>query len=101
MTQEEKQLLLKDLCARLPYGINVHHRGSIEEISEISPEGEFKNRRYDAWFGIETCKPYLRPMSSMTEKEKSELNERFHNIGYFFTQEPPYDYGLIVQHQKQ
>ena len=80
MTQEEKQLLLKDLCARLPYGINVHHRGSIEEISEISPEGEFKNRRYDAWFGIETCKPYLRPMSSMTGAEVLEYISLKENI---------------------
>jgi len=72
MTQKEKQLLLRDLCARLPYGIKILHRGAIEEIVEITLEGSFQNRSYNAWFDISTCKPYLRPMSSMTEEERQE-----------------------------
>ena len=76
MTQEEKQLLLQDLCARLPYGIKILHRGAIEEIAEITLEGLFQNRSYyNAWFDISTCKPYLRPMSSMTEEEKIEYGD--------------------------
>jgi len=72
MTQEEKQEILRDLCARLPYGIKILHRGEIEEIAEITLEGLFQNRSYNAWFDISTCKPYLRPMSSMTEEENIE-----------------------------
>ena len=81
MTQEDKKLLLKDLCARLPYGIKVFHRGSVEEIQEITPTGEFKNYNYNAWFNIDTCKPYLRPMSSMTEEERLVYEQRLHDVG--------------------
>lgn len=59
MTPEEKQLLLKDLCARLSYGVVV--RSTYYTIDIILD---------DNW----TVKPYLRPMSSMTEEEKKELN---------------------------
>ena len=96
MTQEEKQLLLKDLSARFPYGVKFSfcdgHDNEVFTLSNL--DGILK---YD----IEnecTVRAYLRPMSSMTEDEKGELNERFHDVGYFFTQEPPYDYGLMVQH---
>lgn len=75
MTKEDKELLLKDLCARLPYGVKISHRGDVHQIQCISPSGEFKNYDYDAWFPIESCKPYLRPMSSMTEEEKRIYRE--------------------------
>ena len=58
MTDEEKHLLLKDLCARLPYGVNI------------------SSLKRDYFDDIDTdeqvVKPYLRPMSSMTEEEKKE-----------------------------
>jgi len=60
MTQEEKQLLLKDLCGRLLYGIFVKDEFYDKNIYTI-----------DYHPHIKTCKPYLRPMSSMTEEEKS------------------------------
>ena len=78
MKPEYKKLLLKDLCERLSYGVKIFHRGSVEEIQEITPTGEFKNYNYNAWFSIDTCKPYLRPMSSMT-KEENEKAESFAN----------------------
>ena len=67
MTQEEKHLLLKDICARLPYGIFVK-------------EGDVNDRviyTYDYHPHIETCKPYLRPMSSMTDEEKEDLKKNY------------------------
>ena len=90
MTREEdKELLLKDLCARLPYGVIVDYKENEFEfphwkITVIYPE------TLDGWIGydkrvgagsesgsrpfnIGEVKPYLRPMSSMTEKEKVEL----------------------------
>ena len=91
MTQEEKQLILKDLSARLPYGVKImfSHNGfrwdweqTLDEITKCE-DGEYA---VNGW-GIHGIKPYLRPMSSMTEEEKkvvcsmnglsdTELNDR-------------------------
>ena len=62
MTQEEKDLLLKDLCARLPYGVIVKDRNGVHVLTRGNTE-----------LGTEYIKPYLRPMSSMTEEEIVEL----------------------------
>ena len=68
MTQENKELLLKDLSARLPYGVCVHIRYKEGEpcYGKLTP-------RDIQWFidsKIEVIKLYLRPLSSMTEVEK-------------------------------
>ena len=83
MTQEEKQLLLKDLCARLPYRINVltedNDKGHIVGVDDTE-NGVFEihiiedGDSYTCDESIEKFKPYLRPISSMTEEEKKELN---------------------------
>ena len=75
MTQEEKQLLLKDLCGRLPYGLKVSLHNEIHTLlgyyddyimlTANVPTGQQTN--------IVNIKPYLRPLSSMTEEEKTEL----------------------------
>ena len=72
MNQEEKQLLLKDLCARLPYKIRV----KVSEVSypvefDVQMLAEIKNNN---WY--EYPIPYLRPMSSMTEEEKEEISQK-------------------------
>ena len=93
MTQEEKQLLLVDLCARIPYSQIVNINGEIKKLIVISNTFiHFADLTDDDLEGIcdlDYCdvKPYLRPMSSMTEEEKKkvcslngisliELNER-------------------------
>lgn len=78
MTQEEKQLLLKDLCARLPYKVILHIT-----YYDIQNDDKLKNRDIELGTGnIGYCfgnshwldiKPYLRPMSSMTEEEYQEF----------------------------
>lgn len=72
MTQEDKQLLLVDLCARLPYGAKVYYKtaGWEDKNYTLSPQviGNFLIRR-DV-----VVKPYLRLMSSMTEDEIIEFN---------------------------
>ena len=75
MTQEEKQLLLKDLCARIPNHVKVELHGEIctclgyfddfVMLTSNTPLGQQTN--------VANVKPYLRPMSSMTEEEKIEL----------------------------
>jgi len=74
MTQEEKQLLLKDLCARLPYGV-IYHRIDGANIELRVADIKNENLNYTDNIVVRECKPYLRPMSSMTEKEKSEFFE--------------------------
>jgi len=74
MTQEEKELLLKDLCARLPYGIFVkENREYLDDIPTIYTDDSPTIYTFDYHPCIDNCKPYLRPMSSMTEEEKKEL----------------------------
>ena len=76
MTQEEKQLLLKDLSARLPYHVKVKvwlKDGTTEE-GFLDLEHNYGDVLKDAFYSkdILDIKPYLRPMSSMTEEEKEE-----------------------------
>jgi len=77
MKQEDKQLLLVDLCARLSYGIKVDHFGTVKEFLGIIPSSENVMVGYDINDYedsiIEDIKPYLRPMSSMTEEERYEI----------------------------
>lgn len=79
MTNEEKQLLIKDLCARLPHGVKVWRQGGTYVISCIDIEKQRVYLKVDFeatrgwWFDIEEVKLYLRPMSSMTEEEEREV----------------------------
>lgn len=75
MTNKDKQLLLllKDLCVRLPYGVIVAYKS---QKSEGQIKLGYGNIGYVAELGRGwwiDCKPYLRPMSSMTEEEENEL----------------------------
>ena len=74
MTQEEKQLLLKDLCARLPYRVicDMWFEGNEpDKITEVLKCGGLM-RLMNSEFNF-IAKPYLHPMSGMTEEEKDEL----------------------------
>lgn len=77
MITEEKELLLKDLCARLPYGVHLftnskHHIRLLTISNDIDYDEQFWiNGLYD----IDEVKPYLRPMSNMTDKELTEFLE--------------------------
>ena len=90
MTQEDKSLLLKDLCGRLPYGLKVKcekysfpvtilYGGNIDEVKFIETGG-IEN--------IYAIKPYLFPLSSMTEEQKKEISKRYKLHTY---------YGLCIE----
>lgn len=64
MTQKDKELLLKDLCARLPYHIIVNYRGANVDLT-----------LYIRSVKLEDCKPYLRPMSLITKEELNEFKQ--------------------------
>lgn len=74
MTQEEKNLLLKDLCGRLSYGVKYQtYLGDIFTLKDITlSRTTTKYYIDDNAFSLSQIKPYLRPMSSMTEEEKEE-----------------------------
>lgn len=83
MTQEEKELRLVDLCARLPYGVICQvddgaaglNDGKLVEI-DISKEHVIFDADYywDAY--IDDVKAYLRPLSSMTKEEKKYIKDK-------------------------
>ena len=76
MTQEEKQLLLVDLCGRLPYGVIVNIKGFDfdfkDKLTQIYKSGYGCSIQVtnNMPYGIEQVKLYLLPMSSMTEEQK-------------------------------
>ena len=74
-----KQLLLKDLCARLPYGLMVDRLGVPRKVLAINSNNMTllldRGEYMPAWYMIGEIKPYLRPMSSMTEAEKGEYHQ--------------------------
>ena len=83
MTQEDKQLLLKDLCARLPYGVKF--QGEDSNVYTLDSANYFALQVEGVVF-----KPYLRPMSSMTEEEKSEY---FNSYNWeYFEKGTPFDW---------
>ena len=74
MKQEDKELLLRDLCARVPYGVKVQYMNNIFVIDYVSSYEEVKLDTSDNWtVGVSEVKPYLFPLSSMTEEQTKEL----------------------------
>ena len=88
MTQEEKQLLLQDLCGRLPYGVKVQACN----LKDYAPtvKGLLNDELYvqfdyitepikngDSTYNIinDNVKPYLRSMEDMTEEEETEFQK--------------------------
>jgi hypothetical protein len=77
MTQEQKELLIKDLCARLPYGVKVEYENETFDVEYVSPMyEEVKLDIPETWtIGVSEVKAYLFPLSTMTEEQKKELND--------------------------
>ena len=89
MTQEDKELLLKDLCARLPYNVicqvefkeNGKYNSKVMLLSGIFTDEAYFTTKGGSIYSNE-YKPYLFPMSSMTDYQKSDyqfITERWMN----------------------
>jgi len=74
MTQQDKDLLLRDLSARLPYGVKININGEEDTLLELGVDTGWINASYD----IDDVRPYLRSLSNMTEEEYEE----YYNISY-------------------
>ena len=103
MEENLKQLLLKDLCARLPYGVKIKIRGgnirTVRAVDAVEGIVHFVEPDTISPFGIhiegpmdfrQKVKPYLRPMSSMTEEEKNV----FHRLVMKFNEYELFYYNL-------
>lgn len=92
MTQDDRKLLLMDLCARLPYGVKCQYTSNgyknikkyficnLIEMRILSDNAVIMCSNNHLSFYIhkkdlDVLKPYFRPMFSITEEEKEELNE--------------------------
>ena len=92
MTEENKELLIKDLCARLPYGVKLQKTyeecGPLELRSIDIDNDKLVVYKYKGEvlticdadsierFGQIKYKPYLFPLSSMTEEQKEEIEDK-------------------------
>ena len=74
MTKEEKEILLKDLCARLPYKVKIQSWYGAILTSDLNtfPFSMEEIDKEDMWDQLSGFKPYLRPMSSMKGAEVFE-----------------------------
>ena len=98
--QKQKDLLCKDLCGRVPYGVKFKFENSprvkVCEILSITPIYDYDNVVYfDRYINqpkkCDICdvKPYLFPMSSMTEEQKVEEYKLMNSNSYTSTVELP------------
>lgn len=86
MTQEDKNLLLQDLCGRIPYGVKMNHIADTENnpITLVGVAKTMITLESSTGYGtsdIEDYIPYLFPMSSMTEEQKVDMIKSSCGIG--------------------
>ena len=93
MAQEDKKLLLKDLCQRQMYNVKCQ---VFNDVNPYTLSGILHNKPHsqlyfeeldwkecDGFVNVEYCKPYLFPLSSMTEEQEKEISERYNYHNYF------------------
>lgn len=84
MTNEQKDLLMKDICSRLPYGVVIQERCLEHDEMFLPNKGENRLINIDmsdgklmtndwSFYHVDEIKPYLFPLSSMTEEQKLEF----------------------------
>ena len=92
MTQEQKELLLKDLCGRIMYGVKctVYEDTSVHTLSGVLPNKPYNQlyfeeldwKEHDGFIGVKYCKPCLFPLSSMTEEQEKECQQIKYSYHY-------------------
>ena len=97
MKHEDKDLLLKDLCARLPYNPLVEYKGESYNVLGIAHGKLVLCKPFMSYTLkenplVEEAKPYLFPISSMTEEQKKKYNWLKHSVFVCH-----YEYGDVVE----
>ena len=85
MNLKDRTNLLNDLCARIPYGIKCQCLGRVGTIRSIDTFGNTEVEGFSGSIVIDVShvKPYLFPMSSMTEDQIEEFNSYFASVPYY------------------
>ena len=100
MTQENKELLIKDLCARLPYGVEVEYNSIKCEVLSIDKYNEELTIRvcpgYSPIVKLENIKPFLFPLSSMTIEQEKELSKLGVSYGEYALHDDIRGLGIMV-----
>ena len=95
MTQEDKELLTRDLSCRIPYGVIVNVNGLFDsKLTSVSWYSEVSVDDSVGLYPISEVKPYLFPLSSMTEKQEKEYNLLRNFV-------PIYYYGFDIMVDKE
>ena len=108
MTQEDKDLLFRDLCARIPYNVkcyNSKYRPDLaEEIICITVNYNYPCVQLGTYlYKLEQIKPYLFPLSNMTEEQQMDLTKfvangiQDENILYDWYNKNHFDYRGLIQ----
>ena len=119
MTQEDKQLLLRDLCARLPYEVIKKKKKDIDTEHDLG-HGNYKQAKFVGSVSnlsqttisifdeglcevgdtfIDNIKPYLRPMSSMTDEERLNMTKEIKGLKIQYFASSPWEWcvcGLVT-----
>lgn len=96
MNKKDIELLSRDLCGRLSYNVKISYNDS-KEVYTLQGISEYLDDEYNWRLGvtdkrmaghlpIEMCKPYLRPLSSMSHEEVKEfyrIEDMYNKVGYF------------------
>lgn len=99
MIQNEKDLLLKDLCGRLPYRVKVQIKNEIVVLDSICDDDGYHFNfigEDSEGVNIEDIKPYLFPLSSMTDEQLYEVSQILGKDVAIFT-----DYLLTIDHRRR
>lgn len=107
MIQSDKELLLKDLCHRLLYGVKGQYNNTVMSLHMVDPFNNYRplycvTELGSEYIGIDEFKPYLFPLSSMTEEQSKDI---FHNGKFYIdhhnslcrfpTHEDDYDFVTV------
>jgi hypothetical protein len=101
MTQEQKELLLREISSRLPYGVKVYvNQSQLQNYDYKWKNWNFNEEPqeidgvsiYGVTFGcmdmsdgvidFEFIKPYLFPLTSMTKEQRKELHDKLIKLGF-------------------
>ena len=102
MTQDEKDLLIKDLFPRIPYDVKVNCNDKIYNISGIQGFNicwlsDENNINAFTTAGVKYLKPYLFPLSSMTEEQEKELSKLGVSYSEYALHEDMRGLGIMVE----
>lgn len=100
MKQEDKELLLRDLCARIPYGVicidnDINFTGKLKSLcidyDTVTLDNIDNNNEFSICY-IKNIKPYLFPMSSMTEEQEIEFKNTCNGYCEYYWTEETFDW---------